>query len=41
MNLLTKKKQIHNLENETYGCRWEGRGEGIVKAFLMDMCILL
>jgi len=40
-NELTYKKETDSqLRKRTYGCRWEGWREGIVRAFRMDMCTL-
>jgi len=36
-NKLTKQKETHRLREWIYGCRKEGKGEGIVREFGMDM----
>ena len=41
-NELTYKTETDSqLREGTYSCRWEGCGEGIVRAFRMDMFTLL
>ena len=40
-NELTKQKETHRLGEQTYGCWGEGRGEGILREFGVDMYTLL
>ena len=41
MNILTKQKQAHKLQERAYGCPWEGWEEGRVREFGMDMYTVL
>ena len=41
MDLLKEEEEIHTLREGTYGCQWEGWGEGIVRELGMHMYTLL